>query len=82
MFRLFFKLIVLLVLAALIYGLWLGYQEKAPAEKQEFNGKIAQTFQGVSRLLGDAARRVVEKGRQLLVEKEGGGRDADNSDPD
>lgn len=82
MLRLLFKLIVLLVLAALLYGLWLGYRDKTPAEKQELNGKIARTFQGVSRLLGDAARRALEKGRQLLMEKEGAGGDAANSDPD
>ena len=54
MLRLLFKLIVLLVLAALIYGLWLGYRERSPEGKQEFNRKIADSFQGVSRLLGDA----------------------------
>jgi len=72
MLRWLIKLILLAVLAALLYGLWLLYQEKSPEEKSEIKGRAAQTLKGVSRTLAEAGKKVFHKGKEQLRTEEAG----------
>jgi sensor c-di-GMP phosphodiesterase-like protein len=65
MMRWFFKIIFLAVLAALVYGLWLLYQEKTPEEKQELRDGLSRTVQSAGRTVAEAGKRVVEKGQEV-----------------
>ncbi|MDP8214955.1 MAG: hypothetical protein RAO92_04260 [Candidatus Euphemobacter frigidus] len=68
MLRWLFKLILLLILAALAYGLWLLYQDKTPEEKQELREGVARTFKNAGRAVNEAGRRVIKKGQELYEE--------------
>ena len=65
MLRWLFKLALLVVLAALVYGLWLLYQEKTPEEKQALQDGVARTVQRAGRTVAEAGKRVVEKGHEV-----------------
>lgn len=64
MFRWLFKLLLLAAAVALVYGLWLLYQEKSPDEKSEVRQGLAQTVKRAGQTVGEAGRKVIEKGRQ------------------
>ncbi len=66
MFRFLFKLILLLLLAALLYGLWLLYQGKSPEEKAGFRREVTRTVKGAGQTVVEAGQKVVEKGQQAL----------------
>ncbi len=61
MFRWLFKLILLAAAAALIYGLWLLYQEKSPGERAEIREGVARTVKSAGETAAAAGRKVVEK---------------------
>jgi len=65
MIRWLFKIIFLVILAALVYGLWLLYQEKSPEEKQELRDGVTRTVQSAGRTVAEAGKRVVEKGQEV-----------------
>lgn len=65
MFRWFFKLIILVLAAALIYGLWLLYQEKSPEEKAQIRSGVARTVQSAGKTVAEAGVKVVEKGQRV-----------------
>ncbi len=65
MFRWIFKVIILAVAAALIYGLWLLYQEKTPEEKASLRGGCSRTVKSAGKTMTDAGQKVVEKGREV-----------------
>ena len=65
MIRWLFKLIILVVLAALAYGLWLVYQAKTLEEKQELRDGVGRTVQRAGRTVTEAGRKVVEKGQEM-----------------
>lgn len=65
MIRWFIKLIILVVLAALLYGFWLLYQDKTPEEKQALRDGVARTVQGTGRTVAEAGKRVVEKAQEV-----------------
>ncbi len=65
MLRWLFKLVLLVVLAALVYGLWLLYQDKTPEEKQELRDGVAHNVKSAGRTIAEAGKRVFEKGRQV-----------------
>jgi len=65
MFRFLFKLILLLAVAALVYGLWMLYQEKSPEEKAEIRQGVARTVKSAGQTVSEAGQKVVEKGRQV-----------------
>ncbi len=66
MIRWLFKLIILVVLAALIFGFWLIYQDKTEEEKQQFRDGVSRTVQNVVRTGAEAAKKVVEKGQEIF----------------
>jgi len=70
MIRLLIKLLVFVILAALVYGLWLTYQEKTPEQRQELRGLVVGTFRDAGRVLGAAFLKTVEKGRSLVQDRE------------
>lgn len=72
MFRFLFKLVLLLVAAALIYGLWLLYRDKSPEEKAEIQEGVARTVRQAGRAVGEAGQRVVEKGREVYESRRAG----------
>ena len=65
MLRWLFKLVLLIVLAALVYGLWLLYQEKTPEEKQELREGLTRTVKSAGRTVAEAGKRVFENGQQV-----------------
>ncbi len=65
MIRWLFKLIILVVLAALAYGFWLVYQAKTPEEKQELRDGVTRTVESAGRTVAEAGKRVVEKGQEI-----------------
>jgi len=65
MIRWLFKIIFLVVLIALVYGLWLLYQEKSPEEKQELRDGVTRTVESAGRTVAEAGKRVVEKGQEV-----------------
>ena len=65
MIRWFLKLIILAVLAALVYGLWLVYRDKTEEEKQELRDGVGRTVQSAGRTVAEAGRKVVEKGQEM-----------------
>ena len=75
MFRWFFKLILLAAAAALIYGLWLLYQEKTPQEKAELRQGVARTVKNAGQTVGEAGQKVVEKGKQAYEDYREGERE-------
>ncbi len=75
MFRWLFKLLLLVVVAALIYGLWLLYQGKTPDEQAEVRQGVAQAMKGAGRTVGEAGRKVLEKGRQIYEDYREGDRE-------
>ena len=70
MLRWLFKLVLLVVLAALVYGLWLLYQDKTPEEKQELRDDVAHTVKSAGRTVAEAGKRVFEKGQQVYQGEE------------
>ncbi len=72
MIRFLFKLILLLVVVALIYGLWLLYQGKSPEEKAEIQEGVARTVKKAGQAVGEAGQRVVEKGREVYESRREG----------
>ena len=68
MLRWLFKFVLLLILAALAYGLWLLYQDKSLEEKQELRDEVARTVKNAGRTVTEAGRRVIEKGQELYEE--------------
>ena len=75
MFRWLVKLILLAAAAALIYGLWLLYQEKSPAERSELREGVARTVKSAGETASEAGRKVVEKGRRVYEERREGERE-------
>ena len=65
MIRWLFKLIILVLIAALVYGLWLVYQAKTPEEKQELRDGVARTVESAGRTVVEAGEKVVEKGQEM-----------------
>ncbi|MFH1037359.1 MAG: hypothetical protein V1789_01645 [PVC group bacterium] len=76
MLRRLFKLILLLIAVALVYGFWLLYQDKPPEEKQEFREGMVRVVKDAGRTVAKAGRRVVEKGQEVL----GQGRDEEKEE--
>ncbi len=72
MFRWFLKLVLILLAAALLYGLWLLYQDKPPEEKQQIREGMVRTVKDAGRTVAEAGRRVVKKGQQMLQKGEEG----------
>ena len=72
MFRWLFKLVLLAAAAALIYGLWLLYQEKSPAERAEFREGVTRTVKSAGETAAEAGRKVVEKGQRVYEERREG----------
>ena len=72
MIRWLFKIIFLAVLIALVYGLWLLYQEKSPEEKQELRDGVTRTVESAGRTVAEAGKRVVEKGQEVYRGSEEG----------
>ena len=70
MIRLLIKLVVFVILVALVYGLWLMYQEKTPEQRQELRGRVVGIFRDASRIAGAAFLKTVEKGRSLVQDRE------------
>ena len=68
MLRWLFKLILLLILAALAYGFWLLYQDKTPEEKEALRDGVARTVKNAGYTATEAGRRVIEKGQKLYEE--------------
>lgn len=66
MFRLLIKIVVLLILVGLAYGLWLTYREKSPEEQEEFRRELTRTVEGAAHTLGEAGRKAGEKGLELI----------------
>jgi hypothetical protein len=64
MFRWIFKVIILAVAAALVYGLWLLYQEKTSEEKAEIRGGCSRWVTSAGKTVTEAGQKVVEKGKQ------------------
>ncbi len=75
MFRWLFKLILLALAAALVYGFWLLYQEKSPEEKDRLKQGVARTVKSAGRTVGEAGRKVVEKGQQAYEDYREGERE-------
>ena len=74
MFRFLFNLILLLLLAALLYGFWLLYRGKSPEEQADLRRQVARTARDAGRTAIEAGRKVVEKGQQTFGEiREGEG---------
>ena len=78
MFRFLIKLVILVLIAGLIYGLWLIYQEKTPEEKEAVRRKISQTVEGAARTLGEAGQKAGEKGMEVI--RGGGGENSSGED--
>ncbi len=75
MFRWLFKLVLLAAAAALIYGLWLLYQEKSPGEKAEIRQGVARIMESAGETAAEAGRKVVEKGQRVYEERREGERE-------
>lgn len=75
MFRFLFKLILLLVAAALIYGLWLLYQGKSPEEKAGIREGVARTVKNAGQTVVEAGQKAVEKGQRVYEESREGERE-------
>jgi hypothetical protein len=69
MIRWLIKLIVFVVLASLVYGLWLMYQEKKPEERQELRAAVIRTFRSAGRISAAAFMKTVEKGKAVIQDK-------------
>jgi len=72
MIRWLFKIIFLAVLAALVYGLWLLYDEKTEEEKEALRDGVTRTVQSAGRTVAEAGKRVVEKGQEVYRGSEEG----------
>jgi hypothetical protein len=70
MIRLLIKIIVFLVLASLVYGLWLMYQEKKPEERQELRSAVIRTFRDAGRISAAAFLKTVEKGKSVIRQED------------
>ena len=66
MLRGLIKIIILAILLALLYGLWLLYKEKTPEERKAIRETTATAVKDVSRTLGEAGKKVVEKGEEVI----------------
>ncbi|MDP8235355.1 MAG: hypothetical protein P9M08_03150 [Candidatus Erginobacter occultus] len=75
MFRWFFKLILLAAAAALVYGLWLLYQEKSPEEKAGIRGGCSRGMKSAGKTVTEAGQKVVEKGKQAYEDYREGERE-------
>jgi len=70
MIRLLIKIIIFLVLASLVYGLWLTYQEKKPEERRELKAAVIGTFRDAGRISAAAFLKTVEKVKSVIGDKE------------
>lgn len=70
MIRWFFKILIIIILAALVYGLWLLYQDKTPEEKRELREGVTRAVRNAGRTVAEAGKRVVEKGKEIFQESE------------
>jgi len=68
--RFLFKTIIFLLLALLVYGLFLIYQEQSPGEKEVVRGRIYQGVRDISITMAAAVRKAVEKGITLVSGEE------------
>ena len=59
-------MVILVLLAGLIYGLWLLYREKSPEEQRAVKEKISRTVEGAARTLGEAGKKAGEKGLEVI----------------
>ena len=66
MIRLLIKIFVFLVIASLVYGLWLMYQEKKPEERRELRAAVIRTFRGAGRVSAAAFLKTVEKAKSVV----------------
>lgn len=65
MIRGLIKLIILVVIAALVYGFWLLYQDKTEEEKQAVRDGVTRTVRAAGRTVEEAGKKVVEKGKEV-----------------
>ncbi len=66
MIRWFFKLIILAVLVALLFGFWLLYKDKTEEEKQEFRYGVSSTVQSAGQMVTEAWGKVVERVQEVF----------------
>ena len=78
MIKFLVKIIILVLLIGLGYGLWLIYQEKSPEEKEAVREKISRTVEGAARTLGEAGKKAGEKGMEVI--RGGGGETSSEGD--
>ncbi len=65
MLRWLLKIVFLLILAGLAYGLFLLYQEKTPEEKKELRSSVRNKARQAGRLVERAGAKTIEKGREI-----------------
>jgi len=68
MIRWLFKIVIFLVLAGLLYGIYLLYQEKTPREKEELRASVRAKARHAGRLVEKAGARTIEKVKEISSE--------------
>jgi len=72
MIKFLFRVLIIIVLAALVYGLFLTYGEKTPEEQAAIKRSFVETVAFVSRTTAGALIKTYDKVKSLITAPEPG----------